>query len=114
MELQLILVLIIAFLLLGPEGMLNVATKLGQLARQARELLDQLKMEAYVEELNKQILEDEKRMKEEEVPPEDIATELKEELEDVLEGSEENKEEKKSHEQGKPPGDAPDRAPEGT
>ncbi|HID66509.1 MAG TPA: hypothetical protein EYP32_06935, partial [Aquificaceae bacterium] len=40
MELQLLLILIIAFLLLGPEGMLNLATKLGELARQARDIID--------------------------------------------------------------------------
>ncbi|WP_164930693.1 preprotein translocase subunit TatA [Aquifex aeolicus] len=103
MELQILLILIIAFIFLGPEGMLNVATKLGELARQARELIDQLRMEAYMEEFNKKILEEEKRMKEEEAPPEDIAEELKEELEDVLE---EEKEEKKEDESGKTPGNA--------
>jgi len=101
MELQLILVLLIAFLLLGPEGMLKVASALGELTRKARELLDQLKMEAYVEELNRKILEEEERMKEE--LPSDIADELKEEL---------SKEEKKD-ERGKTAGDASDGTSEG-
>ncbi|HIP43653.1 MAG TPA: hypothetical protein EYG91_07225 [Aquifex aeolicus] len=123
MELQLLLILIIAFLLLGPEGMLNLATKLGEFARQARDLIDQIRMEAYVEEFNKKILEEEKRMKEEEVLPDDISQELKEELEDVYEGSEEEekvakrdkKEEKvKDEQQGKTSGNAPDRTSEGT
>ena len=83
MELQLILVLFIAFILLGPEGMLNFATKLGEFVRKARELIDQIKMEAYLEEFNRKMMEEEKRMKEE--LPEDIAEELKEELEDVYE-----------------------------
>ncbi len=108
MELQLILVLLIAFLLLGPEGMLNVATKLGELTRKARELIDQLRMEAYVEELNRKIMEEEERMKEE--VNTDIAEELKRELEDATEGEEEKeKEEKvKDEQQRKTPGDAPD------
>lgn len=121
MELQLLLILIIAFLLLGPEGMLNLATKLGELARQARDIIDQIRMEAYVEEFDKKILEEEKKMKEE-VLPEDISQELKEELEDVYEGFEEEKkvaekdkkEEKvKDEQQGKTSGNASDRTSEG-
>ena len=122
MELQLILVLLIAFILLGPEGMLNVATKLGEFMRKARELIDQIKMEAYLEEFNRKIMEEEKRMKEE--LPEDIAEELKEELEDVYEEEtppkavSENKnlkEEKKKDEQpGKASGDASNGTSEGT
>jgi len=104
MELQVLLILIIAFIFLGPEGMLNVATKLGELARQARELIDQLKMEAYMEEFNRKILEEEKRMKGEEVPPEDISEELKEELEDALE----EEEEKEKDDTGKTSGNASD------
>ena len=122
MELQLILVLLIAFILLGPEGMLNVATKLGEFMRKARELIDQIKMEAYLEEFNRKIMEEEKRMKEE--LPEDIAEELKEELEDVYEEEtppkavSENKnlkEEKKKDEQpGKASRDASNGTSEGT
>jgi len=91
MELQLLFVLLIAFLVLGPEGMLNVATKLGELMRKVREIIDQIKMEAYLEEINRKIMEEEKNRKEE--PPKDIAEELKSELEDVYEG--ENLEEEK-------------------
>ncbi|GAB6064968.1 hypothetical protein JCM9492_00600 [Aquifex pyrophilus] len=111
MELQLLLILIIAFIFLGPEGMLNVATKLGELARQARELIDQIKMEAYVQELNKKIMEEEKELKEEE-PPEDIAEELKEELEDVYEG-EKIEENEKDERKGKASGNASDGTSEG-
>ncbi|NPB07016.1 MAG: preprotein translocase subunit TatA [Aquificae bacterium] len=99
MELQLILVLLIAFLLLGPEGMLKVASALGELTRKARELVDQLKMEAYAEELNKKILQEEEEFKE--GLPSDIAQQLKEELEGDKD------------EQGKTARDASDGASEG-
>ncbi len=124
MELQLILVLLIAFLLLGPEGMLNVATKLGEFIRKAREIIDQIKMEAYLEDFNRKMMEEEKRSEGE--PSEDIAGRLKKELEDVYEeetppravseNKKENvKEEKKEDGQsGKASGNASDGASERT
>ncbi len=63
---QIIIILIIAYLVLGPEKMMDVATKLGEYTRKAREFIDEIKMQAYIENVNKKVLELEKEQKFEE------------------------------------------------
>ena len=87
MDLEILLILIVAFIFLGPQGMLEVATKLGELLRKSREILDQLKMEAYMQELNKKMLEEQEK----EDLPDDISKELQEELEDIYEEEKEER-----------------------
>ncbi len=57
---QIIIILVIAYIVLGPEKMMDVATKLGEFTRKAREFLDEIKMQAYIENVNKKVLELEK------------------------------------------------------
>jgi sec-independent protein translocase protein TatB len=57
---QLIIILVIAYIVLGPEKMMDVATKLGEFTRKAREFIDEIKMQAYIENVNKKVLELEK------------------------------------------------------
>ncbi|GAB6077433.1 twin-arginine translocase TatA/TatE family subunit [Hydrogenobaculum acidophilum] len=57
---QIIIILVIAYIVLGPEKMMDVATKLGEFTRKAREFIDEIKMQAYIESVNKKVLELEK------------------------------------------------------
>ncbi len=86
MEFQLILVLILAFVVLGPERMMDLAFKLGEAVRKAREVWDEVRMQAYVENINKSIMESEQKTSQEgedEIPEEDfVPEELNEELND--------------------------------
>ena len=88
MEFQLILVLILAFVILGPERMMDLAFKLGEAVRKAREVWDEVRMQAYVENINKSIMESEQKEasrdeEEDEISEEDLVPdELNEELSD--------------------------------
>ncbi|HEK25166.1 MAG: twin-arginine translocase TatA/TatE family subunit [Hydrogenobaculum sp.] len=57
---QIIIILVIAYIVLGPEKMMDVATKLGEFTRKTREFIDEIKMQAYIENVNKKVLELEK------------------------------------------------------
>lgn len=57
MEIQLAIVLLIAFLVLGPERMMDLAVKLGEMMRKVRETWDEVRMQAYMEEINKKVME---------------------------------------------------------
>ncbi len=61
---QIVVILIIAYLVLGPEKMMDLAFKMGQLTRKAKEVLDEIKMQAYIENVNKKVLEEEKTKEE--------------------------------------------------
>lgn len=65
---QVIIILVIAYIVLGPEKMMEVATKLGEFTRKAREFIDEIKMQAYIENVNKKVLELEKEKPSEEPP----------------------------------------------
>jgi len=64
MEIQLIIVLVIAFIVLGPERMMDLAVKLGEAVRKVRDMWEEVRMQAYMEEINKKVLEDEKKAQE--------------------------------------------------
>ncbi len=57
MEIQLIIVLLIAFLILGPERMMDLAVKLGEMVRKIRDMWEEVKMQAYMEEVNRKVME---------------------------------------------------------
>ncbi len=132
MEFQLILVLIIAFIILGPERMMDLAFKMGEALRKVREMWDEVRMQAYVENINKSIMEAEQNEGEagdsedldeyaEDLKEEDyeyVPDELNEDIEDEFEEPEESSEtqEEETLEDGSErgtSGDAPDGAPEG-
>ncbi len=118
MELQLLLVLLIAFLVLGPERMMDLAVKLGEMMRRVREMWDEIKFQAYMEEMNKKVLENETKTEDETVEEygEEPIPEAETEdynVEDYHgETSEEGREEGAG--EGPAPHDAPDGTPERT
>lgn len=57
---ELLVILAVAFIFLGPERMVEVATKLGELLRKVRETWDELRYQLYVESINKKIMEESK------------------------------------------------------
>ncbi len=87
MELQLLLVLILAFLVLGPEKMMDLAVKLGEAMRKVREMWDEVRVQTYMEEMNRKIMEESEEVRvedetEEEEDTHEVYTEEEEELED--------------------------------
>ncbi len=75
---ELLVILAVAFIFWGPERMVEVATKLGELLRKVRETWDELRYQLYVENINKKIMEESKDVETyqepEEVQEEDAAT----------------------------------------
>ncbi len=99
MEFQLILVLIIAFIILGPERMMDLAFKMGEALKKVREVWDEIRMQAYVENINKSIMEGEqKELEGKEEDYESVPEELDEELLD--DGFDEDFETEESLEEG--------------
>ncbi len=103
MEIQLLLVLIIAFIVLGPERMIDLAVRMGDAFRRVREVWDEVRMQAYMESVNRKVMEEEE---EEEDYNDDLDEPAKEP---------EPREEELRNGRGKrsAPDNAPDRAPEG-
>ncbi len=116
MEIQLIIVLLIAFVVLGPERMMDLAVKLGESLRKVREMWDEVRMQAYMEEINKKVLEEESKGSELDERTEDETAEVDEPLPDIeleeYEDIEEEKEEREEDEHGQRT--ASDDAPHGT
>ena len=118
MELQLLLVLLIAFLVLGPERMMDLAVKLGEMMRRVREVWDEIRLQAYMEEMNKKVLEEETKTEDEtaeeygEEPIPEAETEDYNVEDYYGEASEEGREEGAG--EGPAPHDAPDGTPERT
>ena len=116
MEIQLLLVLIIAFVLLGPERMMDLAVKLGEMMRKVRETWEEIRLQAYMEEMNRKIMEEESRELDERTEDE---TEVDEPLPDVEaedyneDYPEEEEISKDEHGEQPAPHDAPDGTPEG-
>ncbi len=113
MEIQLLIVLIIAFIVLGPERMMDLAVKLGEAMRRVREMWDEVRMQAYMEEINRKVMEQEQkeldsRAEDETQDEQDYNEELDDDMEYIEEDFQEN-------EHGEQPAsdDAPHRAPEG-
>ena len=61
---ELLVILAVAFVFLGPERMMEVATKLGEFLRKARETWDELRYQLYMESINRKIAEQEVEMRE--------------------------------------------------
>ncbi|MFN3871032.1 MAG: twin-arginine translocase TatA/TatE family subunit [Aquificaceae bacterium] len=57
---ELLVILAVAFIFLGPEKMVEVATKLGEFLRKIRETWDELRYQLYLESINKKIMEETK------------------------------------------------------
>ncbi len=74
---ELLVILAVAFIFLGPEKMVEVATKLGEFLRKVRETWDEIRYQLYVESINKKIMEESKEeetyQEEKEVKEEDGA-----------------------------------------
>ena len=116
MEIQLLIVLIIAFVLLGPERMMDLAIKLGEMMRKVRETWEEIRLQAYMEEVNKKIMEEESKELGERTEDEtEVDEPLPEaEAEDYNEDYPEEEEiSRYEHGEGSAPHDAPDGTPEG-
>ena len=108
MEIQILLVLIIAFIVLGPERMMDVAVKLGEMMRKVREVWDEIRVQTYMEEVNRKVLED--TGSETEDKTED---EIEEYVEDISPEYEEGGKEEDDHDEHKQQRTAPDNASNG-
>ena len=109
MELQILLILILAFIVLGPERMMDLAVKLGELMRKARDMWDEVRLQTYMEEMNRKIMEESEEVRiedetEEDGETQDIYTEEEEDIED----------EHRADGEARPPDDASDGTPERT
>jgi mttA/Hcf106 family. len=62
---ELILILLVALIVLGPEKTIELAGKLGELLRKVRETWDELRYQMYLEEINKKVMEESKNLEEE-------------------------------------------------
>ena len=111
MELQLLIVLIIAFLVLGPERMMDLAVKLGEMMRKIREMWDEIKLQSYMEEINKKVMEEE-TVELDERTVDETEDEFEEEGDYTESLTEEGKEDE--HPGAGTPHDVPHRTPEGT
>jgi sec-independent protein translocase protein TatB len=78
---ELILILLVALIVLGPEKTIELAGKLGELLRKVRETWDELRYQMYLEEINRKVMEESKNL-EEEAKTEEV---LEETTEEVLE-----------------------------
>jgi sec-independent protein translocase protein TatB len=61
---ELILILLVALIVLGPEKTIELAGKLGELLRKVRETWDELRYQMYLEEINRKV-EESKNLEEE-------------------------------------------------
>jgi len=62
---ELILILLVALIVLGPEKTIELAGKLGELLRKVRETWDELRYQMYLEEINRKVMEESKKLEEE-------------------------------------------------
>jgi len=62
---ELILILLVAMIVLGPEKTIELAGKLGELLRKVREAWDELRYQMYLEEINRKVMEESKNLEEE-------------------------------------------------
>ena len=111
MELQLLVVLIIAFLVLGPERMMDLAVKLGEMMRKIREMWDEIRVQSYMEEINKKVMEEE-TVELDDRTVDETEDEFEEEGDYTESLTEEEKEDE--HTGAGTPDDVPHRASEGT
>jgi sec-independent protein translocase protein TatB len=57
---EIVVILAVAFIFLGPEKMIEVAGKLGEFLRKVRETWDELRYQMYMESINRKIMEESK------------------------------------------------------
>jgi sec-independent protein translocase protein TatB len=62
---ELILILLVALIVLGPEKTIELAGKLGELLRKVRETWDELRYQMYLEEINRKVMEESRNLEEE-------------------------------------------------
>ncbi|MCX8163925.1 MAG: twin-arginine translocase TatA/TatE family subunit [Aquificaceae bacterium] len=101
---ELLVILAVAFIFLGPERMVEVATKLGEFLRKIRETWDELRYQLYMENINKKIMEEGKDAGLQEEPAESVYLTEEVKPQEVIE----------EHGEARTSQDAPDRASEGT
>ncbi|MCS7307389.1 MAG: twin-arginine translocase TatA/TatE family subunit [Aquificaceae bacterium] len=65
---ELLVILAIAFIFLGPEKMIEVATKLGEFLRKIRETWDELRYQLYLESISRKIDEQSRELPKVEEP----------------------------------------------
>ncbi|RMH08944.1 MAG: preprotein translocase subunit TatA [Aquificota bacterium] len=61
---EIVVILAVAFIFLGPEKMIEVAGKLGEFLRKVRETWDELRYQMYLESINRKIMEESKEVSE--------------------------------------------------
>ncbi|MFN3814170.1 MAG: twin-arginine translocase TatA/TatE family subunit [Aquificaceae bacterium] len=59
---EIALILIVALIFLGPEKMIELATRLGELIRKLRETWDELRYQMYMEEINRKVMKEQESM----------------------------------------------------
>ncbi len=74
---EIALILIVALIFLGPEKMMELATKLGELLRKLRETWDELRYQMYMEEINRKVMKEQ-----EDMSIDDVKEEQQKEVED--------------------------------
>jgi sec-independent protein translocase protein TatB len=110
---ELILILLVALIVLGPEKTIELAGKLGELLRKIRETWDELRYQMYLEEINRKVMEESKDL-EEEVKTEEVLEETMKFTEDSNSLEEETKTEEVLDDGSRASQDATDGTSEGT
>jgi sec-independent protein translocase protein TatB len=110
---ELILILLVALIVLGPEKTIELAGKLGELLRKIRETWDELRYQMYLEEINRKVMEESKNL-EEEVKTEEVLEETMKFTEDSNSLEEKTKTEEVLEDESRASQDATDGTSEGT
>ncbi len=110
---ELILILLVAMIVLGPEKTIELAGKLGELLRKVRETWDELRYQMYLEEINKKVMEESKGL-EEEAKTEEVLEETTKFVEESNSLEEETKTEEVLDDGSRASQDATDGTSEGT
>jgi len=110
---ELILILLVAMIVLGPEKTIELAGKLGELLRKVRETWDELRYQMYLEEINKKVMEESKGL-EEEAKTEEVLEETTKFMEESNSLEEETKTEEVLDDGSRASQDATDGTSEGT
>jgi sec-independent protein translocase protein TatB len=110
---ELILILLVALIVLGPEKTIELAGELGELLRKIRETWDELRYQMYLEEINRKVMEESKDL-EEEVKTEEVLEETMKFTEDSNSLEEETKTEEVLDDGSRASQDATDGTSEGT
>jgi sec-independent protein translocase protein TatB len=110
---ELILILLVALIVLGPEKTIELAGKLGELLRKIRETWDELRYQMYLEEINRKVMEESKNL-EEEVKTEEVLEETMKFTEDSNSLEEKTKTEEVLEDESRTSQDATDGTSEGT